>query len=256
MSDKRGMATHFGCTACGKCCYGCIPLTLSDALSHAHRFPLALVWTAVPQGNQAFALIAQMGITLKPKKQAQIAVLIAPTAYIPPEMACPALADTGLCTIHDHKPLRCRSMPFYPYRAESEQADVLRPRAGWLCDTSVNAPLVYRDRRIIDRGDFEQERSELMRQAATMRQYADYMLKYMPWITDNLVAQARQPGGNVVTSLSSFLTAIKHLDAAKIATQQRLVLGEFAAKTAGDESLLDYHRHYAGWAKEMDYLAR
>jgi Fe-S-cluster containining protein len=210
----------------------------------------------VPQGSKAFPFTAQLGITLKPKKRAQIAVLIAPTAYIPEMLPCPALTEMGLCGIHDDKPLRCRTMPFYPYREESEQADMLRPRRGWLCDTSVTAPLVYQNKRIIERADFGREREALMQQVLTMRQYADYMLKYSPWIVDHLAAQAIKPGGNVITSLSSFLTAIKHLDANKIATQQLPVLTAFAEKTAKIPELVDYHRNYLGWAKEMGYLAK
>lgn len=247
------MEQHFACTACGKCCYGWLPLTLQDALAHAGRFPLALIWKTVPQGTRTFPLATRLGVTLKSRKR--LAVLIMPTAYIPPSLPCPELMETGGCAIHDNKPQRCRTMPFYPYREESDQAELLKPRKGWLCDTTPAAPLVYRKRLILAREDFDLEREALLEQAEIMRQYADYMFKYSPWITDQLAGLANNPNGQVVTSLSSFLTAIKSLDAQCIAAQQLPVLIDFSEKTSAQPELLDYHRNYAGWAKEMAYLA-
>jgi Fe-S-cluster containining protein len=244
---------HFACTACGKCCYGWLPLTLKDALAHAGRFPLALIWKTVPQGTRTFPLATRLGVTLKSRKRA--AILIMPTAYISPSQPCPELMETGGCAIHDNKPQRCRTMPFYPYREESDQADMLKPRKGWLCDTTQAAPLVYRKRLIVAREDFDLERAGLLEQADTMRQYADYMFKYSPWIIDQLAALANNPNGHVMTSLSSFLTAIKHLDAQCIATQQLPVLMRLSEITSNQPELLDYHRNYIGWAKEMTYLA-
>lgn len=255
VSVMSARVDRFRCTACGKCCYGALPLTLDDALAHAGRFPLALVWTAVPQGVKSFPLTAKLGITLKPKKRPQIAVLIALTAYIPEVLPCPALSESGLCDIQEMKPLRCRTMPFYPYREEADQADLLKPRQGWLCDTSASAPLVYENKRIVERADFELERAALLTQAQVMQQYADYMLKYSPWIADHLVAQIIKPGGHVITSLSSFLTATKKLDSTDIAGRQLPALLSFAERTAALPELADYHRNYLGWGKEMSYLA-
>jgi hypothetical protein len=79
-----------------------LPLTLSDALTHADRFPLALVWTPVPQGTRSFPLATRLGITLALRKRTRIAALIVPTAYIPPSLPCPALTGEGLCGIHDN----------------------------------------------------------------------------------------------------------------------------------------------------------
>lgn len=247
------MESRFNCTACGKCCFGWLPLTLNEALAHAGRFPLALVWSAVPQGTKTYPLATRLGITLKSGKR--IAALIMPTAYVPASFPCPELTSDNLCGIHDNKPVRCRTMPFYAYREESDQADTLVPRKDWLCDISLAAPVVYRNRVIVERKNFDLERSELLDQAAILRQYAEYMFKYSPWIVDNLAALASRPDGNVLTSLSSFLTAIKHLDAKSIAAQQLPVLQDFAARTAQIPQLVEYHRNYAGWAKEMGYLA-
>jgi len=250
------MERHFHCTACGKCCSGSLPLTLADAFSHAGRFPLAMVWTPLPRQGRAFALVSRIGALVKAGGRAQIAVLIAPTAYMPKAYSCPALDTDGRCAIHADKPLRCRSMPFYPYREERDQADLLTPRKGWECDASAAAPVAYRDGKIVLREDFDRERDELLRQAPLLRTYAEYMLKYQPQLADTLAALAQKgAGGNLLTSLSSFLTATRQLDIPGLAARQCAVLTEFAARTAGQADLAEYHRNYAGWAKEMAYLS-
>lgn len=55
------------------------------------------------------------------------------------------LTPDDLCGIHAGKPSRCRTMPFFPYTDENDQAANLIPRPGWACDTSNAAPVVYRD---------------------------------------------------------------------------------------------------------------
>ncbi|MEI6415519.1 MAG: YkgJ family cysteine cluster protein [Pseudomonadota bacterium] len=250
------MDQRFHCTACGQCCFGWLPLTLSDALIHAGRFPLALVWTPVPQGVRAFPLTARLGITIRLRNRKQIAVLVTPTAYLPPSFPCPELTAENLCGIQANKPLRCRTMPFYPPREEQDQADMLFPRKGWACDTSMAVPVVYHDKTIVDRADFDNERRALLEQVPTMRLYADYVLKYMPWITESLESVVRKPDGNVITSLSSFFTATRQSDTAALAARQSSVLKEYATKTAGVPELVEYHRNYSGWAIEMDYLGR
>ena len=234
-----------------------LPLTLADAFEHAGRFPLAMVWTPLRQQSNAYDLVRRIGAVVRLGGRREIAVVIAPTAYIPASLACPALNADGRCTIHSDKPLRCRTMPFYPYREERDQADLLTPRKGWDCDTSAMAPVVYRDRKIAIRDDFDLERRELLQQAPLIRTYAEYMLKYMPLLADSLAKAAMQrAGGNVVTSLSSFLTATRQLDIPGLAARQLAVLNDFAARTAEQAEFAEFHRSYAGWAREMEYLAK
>lgn len=116
--------------------------------------------------------------------------------------------------------------------------------------------MVYRDRRIVEREDFEAERRELLADAAAMRAYGAYALKYMPSVIDTLGGLSRKPGGNLLTGLSSFLTAVHDFDATAIARAQLPVLRDFAARTEGSADLAEYHRNYAGWAREMEYLAQ
>ncbi|HEY0835290.1 MAG TPA: YkgJ family cysteine cluster protein [Azospirillum sp.] len=251
------MEPRFSCTACGKCCHGLLPLTLDDAIAHAHRFPLAMVWTTVRAGARSFDLASRLGTTVRLPTRKTVAVQIAPTAFLPPTFPCPALTADALCGIHAEKPSRCRTMPFYPYREERDQADLLVPRKGWRCDTSAAAPVVYRNHAIAERADFDRERAALVEQAPVMRAYADYAQKYMPWIADRLAAAAAKPaGGILVTSLSSFLTATRRPDAAALAAAQAPLFHDLAERTRDDPALAEFHHNYSAWAKEMDSLVR
>ncbi len=251
------MEPRFSCTACGKCCHGWLPLTLKDAVAHAARFPLAMVWTPVRSNAKSYDLAGRLGTVLRLRTRKTIAVLIVPTAYLPPSFPCPELRDGTLCGIHADKPSRCRTMPFYPYREARDQADLLIPRKGWACDVSAAAPVVYRHHTIVDPTDFNRERADLVEQAPVMRAYAEYVIKYMPWILDDLATLAAKPtGGNLVTSLSSFLTATRRADAGALAAAQAPLFHALADRTRDDPVLAEYHRNYSGWAKEMDSLVR
>lgn len=250
------MAHHFQCTACGKCCYGQVPLTINDAFRHADCFPLAMVWSPVRQGSKDFAMVAKLGAVFQLPNRKQLAALIVPTAYLPPNLPCPVLGADNLCTIHADKPLRCRTMPFYPYREEQYQAELLKLQSGWACDMSDSAPIVFADKGITLRDDFDQERQALEQQHPQIQRYADYMLKYTPNLLNSLVkASLKAKAGQVVTSLSSFLTAIRHPATQSIARQQLPVLEAYQLKTANQKELADFHRHYQVSAKEMGFLA-
>lgn len=249
------MDHRFACTVCGKCCYGQLPLTLADALAHAGRFPLAMLWTVVRQGAKSFALTARLGTTVRLGKSKPIAVQITPISYLPPSLNCPALGSDGLCTIHAEKPLRCRTMPFYPYREEGDQTDLLIPRPGWLCDTSATAPVVYRDRQIVGRDDFDRERRELVDQAPVIKAYADRLLAMAPNVAAALEQAAnKRQGGYVVLGFTAVLPRLGQIDAATFARRQLPVLSDFAARTAGLAGVEDYHRYYRDNAAGMERL--
>lgn len=246
------MDRRFTCTACGKCCFGALPLTLDDALAHADRFPLAMIWTPVRQGSKSFDLTARLGTTVRLPNRKQLAVLIAPTAYIPPSLPCPALTPEGRCAIHGDKPSRCRTMPFYPYREDKDQADLLIPRQGWACDTSATAAVVYRDKTIVDRADFDRERQALLRQAPALRDYAQSLMAMAPWLVEGLARAAMKPvGGHVVVNAGSFLSRLDPAEAAAFARRQHPVLTEFSDLTAGVPALKDYHARYTEWADDL-----
>lgn len=251
------MGRHFECTACGHCCHGQVPLTCDDAFANAGLFPLCFVWTPVRKGSKDFDLAAELGATVQTPDRKPLAVLIGPAAYLPADFPCPALAPDQRCAIHERKPARCRTMPFFPYREERFQAELLTPRPGWECDTSAAAPLVYQDGRLVRREDFDAERQALLAQAPAVRRYADYLLKQAPALLGSLMlAASSTKAGHVITSLSSFFTATRNAEAPALARAQLPVLQDYAARTAGQPALAEFHRNYAGWAKEMGWLAK
>jgi Fe-S-cluster containining protein len=251
------MELRFNCTACGKCCFGWLPLTIVDAIAHADRFPLALVWTPVRQGSKFFPLTSRLGATVQLQKNKQIAVRVSPTAYIPPTLPCPELTADGLCGIHADKPSRCRSMPFSPYQEEADQATLLVPRSGWACDVSETAPVVYRDKQIVDRGDFDRERDEVLAQATTLRAYATWLLEAKPVLQQELSKAALNPsGGHVVVAFSTLIPRLPQVNMFDFMRKQLPVMTDFAAKTAGISGLADYHKHYQDCAAEMRRMLR
>jgi Fe-S-cluster containining protein len=234
-----------------------LPLTWKDALANAERFPLAVLWTATLQNSRDYPMVATLGVTVELAGRKKLAALIAPVAYLPKSFPCPALRGDNLCSIHSDKPLRCQTMPFYPYRDERYQAEGLTPRPGWACDTSTAAPVVYRNGRIVDRDHFDHERQELMEQVPLLRRYADYMFKYSPWLLSALT-QAAHPvkAGQVITSLSSFLTATRNGDAKRLAQWQLPILNRYRDQTAGNPQLAQFHKNYSDWSQEMASLSQ
>jgi Fe-S-cluster containining protein len=215
-----------------------------------------MVWTAVHPAMQVYDLIAQLGTVVQLAKGKKVAVLIAPTSYIPAGMPCPALSADNLCTIQNTKPLRCRAMPFYAYRKEEAQGDLLIPHKDWLCDTSDAAPLVYRDKKILDRTDFEAERAALHDSAPTLGAWAQTLLKeYAPLLPFLTKAAMNPKGGRLVMRFAPFLLADKTRDIVGFAKQQHPVLLDFAAKTAGTPALAEHHKFYKDAAADLAWFA-
>ncbi|MCW8952645.1 MAG: YkgJ family cysteine cluster protein, partial [Rhodospirillales bacterium] len=251
------MARHFSCTACGKCCHGQLPLSIDDALAHADKFPLIVTWTPVRQGGRSFDVTAARGITIKLNNRKTAAVQITPSAYLPPSFACPCLTADGLCAIHGEKPLRCRAMPYSAYRDEADQEDLMIPRPGWDCDTSDAAPVLYDDRRILDRTAFDAERAALDRDARILRRYGEWMMDAVPSLRAEVARIAMKPaGGQVLVTLSSLVPRLPKVDIFDLADRQLPVMREFAERTAGDPALADFHKRYADMAAEWKKIAQ
>lgn len=251
------MERRFACTACGKCCHGVLPLTIADALAHAASFPLVMTWTPVRQAARAFRLAAELGITIKLRKRRLAAVRIAPTAYIPPGFPCPELTADGLCAIHDDKPQRCRTMPFSASRDEDDQDDLMIPRPGWLCDTSDEAPVVYRDKAVVARQEFEAERKQLAIDAAILKPYAEWLLDATPPLAMELQKIAAKPaGGRVLVAFSTLIPRLPKVDIYDFAEKQFPVMKAFAERTANDPALADFHRRYTDAAAEWEQVVR
>ena len=244
------MERRFACTACGKCCHGVLPLTVEEALAQAGRFPLGVAWQPMRKGHKAFDIGARLGTVIRLRDKREVALRVLPVAHLPPATACPALAEDGLCTIHEAKPLRCRAMPFFAARDEADQAELLIPRAGWACDTSETAPVVYRDKAILDRADFDAERRALLAQAPVIKAYADKLLATSPALAEGL-GKAVSKGGEVVVGFASLLRALPDVDMGAIARAQVPVLADFAERSAGE-----HRQRYQDWLREMERLAR
>mgnify|MGYP001439030146 CR=1 FL=1 len=247
------MEYNFDCTICGKCCYGQVPLTVKDALAHADRFPLAMIWTPVGRENKYFDHTTRLGSKVNLSKRKDIGVRISPAAYIPPSLPCPELAEDNTCRIHTQKPSRCRTMPFSPYRDESHQAELLIPRENWDCDVSNEAPVVYRDNIIVERQDFDREFDDLLNQADTLRRYADWLLASVPSLMKELNKMAKKKGGGqVIVSFFSLLPRLPEVDVAEFAVKQHPIVEDFITKTSGISALKKYHKHYKEYATELE----
>ena len=242
------MARHFACTACGKCCHGVLPLTVAEAVEHAGRFPLAVLFVPVRAKSRAFAAAQRLGVMLDRKT----ALRVMPVAYLPKDAACPALAGDGLCSIHAGKPVRCRAMPFFAWRDEADQAELLSPRPGWACDVSAAAPVVYDGGRILDRDGFAAEKAAQAAQAPLLRAYAERLLSMAAGLGHDLAAIAAKPmGGEVAVGFSTLLRRLPELDKAAIARAQLPVLAAWGGR--GDAANC---RSRDGFRAEMERLAQ
>ncbi|MHA1567577.1 MAG: YkgJ family cysteine cluster protein, partial [Alphaproteobacteria bacterium] len=176
---------------------------------------------------------------------------------IPSTFSCPELTDEGLCAIHDHKPQRCRTMPFSAYREMNNQDDLLIPRSGWLCDTSDQAPIVYRDKNILDPGDFRHERAQLVGDAKILQPYAQWLLDSVPSLRMDLQKVAMKPnGGRVLVSFSTLIPRLPKVDIFAFAEKQCQVMKSFANRTQGEPGLADFHQRYTDGAAEWQKVAQ
>ncbi len=148
-------------------------------------------------------------------------------------------------------------MPYSAYRDEKDQDELMIPRSGWECDISDEAPLVYRDRTIIDRHDFEVERERLVGDAAILKPYAEWLLDSVPSLRMELHKVARKPGGGrVLVAFSSLIPRLPKVDIYAFAEKQFPVMKAFAERTAGDPGLVDFHQRYVDSAAEWGKIAR
>jgi len=247
------MERRFECTACGKCCHGILPLTINDALANAGRFPLFVLWTPVRQGGRSFEVTARLGVTLKLKGRKRAAVRVTAAAYLPPAMPCPELTADGLCAIQDHKPLRCLAMPFSAHRDEADQKDLLIPRPGWQCDTSDAAPVVYRDKEITARAHFDNERRQLLADAAILKPYGEWLLDASPELKGELTKAAFNPaGGHVVVGFATLIPRLPQADIYAFAARQLPVMRAFAEQTKSDPALAEYRKRYEACVREWE----
>ncbi len=244
---------RFLCTRCGLCCQGWLPLTLCEALTEAERFPLAMVLTPVKSSDKTFPLAERIGLPIPITKRQHVALVASPTAYIPPSLRCPALSPDNRCALHPNKPLRCRTMPFDPRRAEDRQADLLVPRKGWSCVTGAEAPVVYRDRRVVERTDFENERQALLDQAGEVRTWTAKLLQRDASLAQRVTHAAQSPiQQRVVVTFFPFLRMGSPANLQDFARHQIKAVTLWAAKTANLPSCEPEHAYYTRVRAELE----
>lgn len=246
------MDRHFSCTACGKCCSGWLPLSIDDALLRANIFPLFLLWTPLRQGGKSYDLTAKIGFTLKLKNRKHVAVRLTPMSYVPPQMNCQALAGDNLCSIHEQKPSRCRAMPFSASRDETDQLDLLMLKPGWECDISDSAPLVYKNKKILQPDEFLSERKKLISDSAILKPFAQLMLDSKPNLRVELEKMAARPhGGNVIINFLPLIHRLANVDINQFAVNQLMVMESMIAATAQNPQYDAEHKHYVSAATEL-----
>ena len=251
------MEKRFACTACGMCCYGSVPLTVGEALAMADRFPLALSISPVKSGARGQSVVERIGVSIQILSRKRVSFVATPMSFVPPFMACPALRDDRLCGIHANKPVRCRAMPFYAFKDEDSQADMLVPRKGWLCETGPDAPVVYQGRKLVDRADFDRERTALIDQAAQLQRHIDLLLQHNPALLARLTKAAQAPlGGRVAVGFLAFLRYDRTVDLLAFAKQQYPVLESWIARTDDDVRAAEFNRFYRQALFEMERFAR
>lgn len=240
MSEHR-----FLCTACGACCYGLLPLTLNEAVSRAHQFPLAMTITVVKPGAQGYRSAEKFGVSIVLHPRKKVLLLVSAVSFIPPSMPCPELGGDKLCSIHLDKPVRCKAMPFHAYKDEDHQRDLLIPRPNWECETGPDAPVVYRDRKIVNPTDFDDERLALREQTSALQRYVELMLKYDSIFSARIARAAQSPlSGRAIAGFVSYLRYNNGYDLTKFAKAQQPVLKLWAQKTSGDPKLVQFHTFY------------
>lgn len=251
MNEQR-----FACTACGLCCHGMLPLSVEEAFKWAHVFPLAMSATPIKPGTRGYATKG-VAVIFSTGAKKPIQLIVTPVAFIPPTAPCPQLADTGLCSIHEEKPQRCRTMPFYAYKEEESQRDMLVPRPGWKCATGDDAPVVYRDRKIVGRTEFQRERDLLQGQAAVLQRYVDFLGRYDPGFTVRVqtASKAAVPG-RVIVGFVSYLRQNKELNVVDFARRQHPVLRKWQEKTSGDATAGQFLAYYRDAMADLErYLS-
>ncbi len=198
MSDVR----RFACTLCGKCCNRSPEVELSEAAGLADMFVFRLMFRlyslprvperASPGGSELFyqkkRLLEAHSARKSPIKlmragkavDAFCYLMISALAVDSSPGACAALSS-GRCSIHDRRPLGCRTVPLHYSRAEGLaladlEAFVAMP--GHDCDTSEEAPPILEDGRIVD-PQILQARADALELAKRDRSWKEAIVRKM-----------------------------------------------------------------------------
>jgi Fe-S-cluster containining protein len=165
---------RFACTQCGRCCNRAPEVELSEAGELADLFVFRLMFRLyrlprlpqrnAPGGSETFfqkkRLLAHHAARQYSRKVMRDGRAVEHICYLMVSAlamdtrpgSCAAL-ERGRCSIHDRRPLACRSVPLHYSRVESlalSDFDSFVGTQGFECDTSANAAPVLIDGRIVD----------------------------------------------------------------------------------------------------------
>lgn len=196
MSEVR----RFACTQCGACCNRSPEVELSEAAALADMFVFRLMFRLyrMPQApaggtdSELFyekkRLLAAHAARKYPKKamrggkasEVTNYLMISAIALETTPGRCAALSD-GRCSIHERRPLGCRTVPFHysrPGGLAATDFDAFVSTAGYRCDTSENAPLLLEASRIVD-PETLQGRADSLALAARDRAWKEAIVRRM-----------------------------------------------------------------------------
>lgn len=166
---------RFACTQCGACCNRSPELELSEAAALADVFVFRLMFRmySLPRAfdrsrsetlqvfYQKKRLISAHAARVSPRKVKRDGktveqidyLMISALALDTASGSCAALANQR-CSIHDRRPLTCRTVPLHYARADGlaeRDLDDFANTPGYRCDTGESAPVVLESGAIVDK---------------------------------------------------------------------------------------------------------
>jgi Fe-S-cluster containining protein len=279
---------RFACTACGKCCNRSPEVELSEAAALVDVFVFRLMFRLyalprtladylrgrAPEANASEAFYqkkrllsanAALKRPLKIRRDGKAVEFVQCLTMSALSLdlragACCALEDDGRCSIHARRPYTCRTVPFHYSRVEaSAEADLKAFVAteGYQCDTSETAPIVLRDRRIVDE-DMLRDRAEGLalsesdarwRSAIVQRMKSDESLPTLEQVATNASVGALTSSMRIAWEIAAEAGLIaadecRSLVAAQLALME-CELAEGRCPPESRQTLLDMRAEYA-----------
>lgn len=139
---------HFACTRCGACCVRSPEVELSEAAALADVFVFRLMARLYPAGGND--RLGQFAIRIAGARPTFIR--LSALTVDPGTGRCSAL-DGPLCSVHERRPLSCRTVPLHYSRSEGSLVDVydgFLAMPGHDCDSSPDAPPLLVDARLVE----------------------------------------------------------------------------------------------------------
>ncbi|MDQ6828799.1 MAG: YkgJ family cysteine cluster protein [Gemmatimonadota bacterium] len=178
---------HFGCIGCGACCDQPPDVRMVEALSVADAFIMQLEYAraTLPRAGREEAVRIRGGfgtegltvyrphdpqmiatsmrdhfraqgdvvVTTRPNDDIEHHIFtIARPLNLTLQARCPALGEDGLCGVYERRPAMCRTVPLgwtVPDALAAAYLGAFTKRPGYKCDTSPNAPVMFRDGELV-----------------------------------------------------------------------------------------------------------